>query len=46
VTDACFQSGFSNLSHFVRTFRGHFGVSPVQFRHNPVARDVCLSRAN
>ena len=38
VTEACFQSGFSNLSHFVRTFQRHFGLSPAQFRRTQPAR--------
>jgi AraC family transcriptional regulator len=45
VTEACFQSGFSNLSHFVRTFQRHFGVSPGHFRRTSPARRVSL-RAN
>lgn len=28
VTETCFSSGFSNLSHFIRLFRRTFGVSP------------------
>jgi len=28
VTDACFQSGFSNLSHFSREFKTRFGHRP------------------
>jgi AraC family transcriptional regulator len=31
VTDACFSTGFSNLSHFIRSFRRAFGVSPSRF---------------
>jgi AraC-like DNA-binding protein len=46
VTEACFQSGFSNLSHFVRTFQRHFGVSPAQFRRSPIARRVAHPLAN
>ncbi len=46
VTEACFQSGFSNLSHFVRTFQRHFGVSPAQFRRSPTARRIALLRTN
>lgn len=32
VTNAAFACGFQNLSHFVRTFRKRFGVSPGRFR--------------
>ena len=32
VTRTCYASGFSNLSHFVRTFKRSFGVSPSRFR--------------
>lgn len=28
VTDACYESGFLNLSHFIRSFRRRFGISP------------------
>ena len=45
ATEACFQSGFSNLSHFVRTFQRHFRVSPAQFRRTPSARRIS-PRAN
>lgn len=31
VTDACFDVGFGNLSHFVRAFRRAFGVSPSRY---------------
>ncbi len=30
VTDACYTSGFNNLSHFIRTFRTHFGHTPSE----------------
>lgn len=33
VTEACFSSGFQNLSHFTRQFRRHFGVRPSAFAH-------------
>jgi AraC-like DNA-binding protein len=46
VTEACFQSGFSNLSHFVRTFQRHFGLSPAQFRRSPTARRISSPPAN
>jgi AraC-like DNA-binding protein len=35
VTDACFQSGFSNLSHFTREFRTRFGQPPSSVRTWP-----------
>ncbi len=31
VTDACFDSGFSHLSHFGRLFQRRFGVLPSQY---------------
>jgi AraC-like DNA-binding protein len=33
VTDACFASGFSHLSHFGRLFQRRFGVLPSQYLH-------------
>ena len=32
VTEACFNSGFRNLSHFIRTFQRRFGTSPGKYR--------------
>jgi AraC-like DNA-binding protein len=32
VTEACYASGFNNLSHFIRTFRARFGHSPSQLK--------------
>ncbi|MBZ5718897.1 MAG: AraC family transcriptional regulator [Acidobacteriia bacterium] len=31
VTEACFNTGFSNLSHFIRSFRRAYGVSPARY---------------
>lgn len=31
VTTTCYGCGFSNLSHFIRSFRRAFGVSPSRF---------------
>ena len=35
VTEACFRSGFSNLSHFTRSFRKRFGQRPSSVRAVP-----------
>ena len=32
VTEACFATGFSNLSHFIRSFRAAYGLSPSKMR--------------
>ena len=31
VTEACFASGFQNLSHFTRQFQRHYGVKPSTY---------------
>lgn len=31
VTEACYQSGFNDLSHFIRTFHNIVGVSPGKY---------------
>jgi AraC family transcriptional activator of mar-sox-rob regulon len=36
VTQVAFDSGFSNLSHFHRQFKAHFGLTPAAFRHKVV----------
>ncbi len=32
VTDICFESGYSNFSHFSRSFKRAFGASPREYR--------------
>lgn len=32
VTDACFDSGFANCSHFISQFKSAFGVTPKKFQ--------------
>lgn len=34
VTEACLESGFRTLSHFISTFKNKFGCSPENFRKN------------
>jgi len=36
VTEAAYEFGFTDLSHFSRLFKNHFGVSPTDYlKHNP-----------
>ncbi|MGD9940894.1 MAG: helix-turn-helix domain-containing protein [Clostridia bacterium] len=37
VTEACNESGFGNLSHFIKTFRIHTGSSPLVWARMPVS---------
>ena len=30
-TEACFDSGYRNLSHFIRSFKKRFGITPSQY---------------
>ena len=32
VTEACFRSGYRNLSHFIRSFQRKYGVNPSKYR--------------
>ena len=32
VTEVALQSGFSNVSHFIRSFHASFRMSPLQYR--------------
>jgi AraC family transcriptional activator of mar-sox-rob regulon len=36
VTKISLDSDFSNLSHFHRQFKNHFGITPAAFRHKIV----------
>ncbi|SNC76145.1 AraC-type DNA-binding protein [Hymenobacter gelipurpurascens] len=37
VTEVCYSSGFSNVSHFNKTFRRHTGQSPTEYRRQRLA---------
>jgi AraC-like DNA-binding protein len=37
VTEACYESGFENLSHFNRTFKKFAGMNPGEFRKQCLA---------
>jgi AraC-like DNA-binding protein len=32
VTEIAFESGFEDVSHFSRVFKGRFNVSPLSYR--------------
>ena len=32
VTDVCYAAGFNNLSHFIKSFRAHFGMLPSKLK--------------
>ena len=36
ISEICYRVGFSDQSHFSRTFKRHFGVSPIEYRRNHV----------
>jgi YesN/AraC family two-component response regulator len=33
VTEVCYNSGFNNVSYFIKCFKNRFGVTPAHFRH-------------
>jgi AraC-like DNA-binding protein len=44
VTDVCYAVGFNNLSHFIRSFHGYFGVTPSSLK-TPVTRRAKVARS-
>ncbi|WP_428772429.1 helix-turn-helix domain-containing protein [Vibrio sp.] len=34
VTDAAYETGYNNISHFIRLFKGEFGQTPKQYQHS------------
>lgn len=34
VTDACFESGFDDYSHFIAIFKKNFGITPLKYKKN------------
>lgn len=35
VTEACYESGFRDYAHFIKTFSRTFGISPKKYSQNP-----------
>lgn len=34
VSEACYRSGYRNLSHFIRSFKKKYGVTPAKYQSN------------
>lgn len=34
ITEICFECGYRNLSHFLRSFKEKYGVTPKKYRYN------------
>ena len=34
ITDVCFSSGFTSISNFMKVFKAHTGMSPMQYAHS------------
>jgi AraC family transcriptional regulator len=37
VTEACFATGFNNLSYFIRAFRSRFGIPPSKYQFQRIS---------
>jgi len=37
VSDIAYKVGYGNISHFNRVFKDHLGISPNDFRKDPIA---------
>jgi AraC family transcriptional regulator len=40
ITQACYHSGFENLSHFITVFKKEFGASPNQYKSSHLHNEV------
>lgn len=40
ITEICLESGFNNLSHFLRVFKASVGMSPTQYRRAALAKET------
>lgn len=44
VTEACFESGFKNLSYFIRTFKAFVGTSPSEYKKQFIWNQLAPNR--
>lgn len=42
VTEACYESGFRDYAHFIKTFSRTFGISPKKYSQNPEMQKTFL----
>lgn len=42
VTDVCYESGFRDYTHFIKTFSRTFGISPKKYSQNPNCQKTFL----
>lgn len=43
ITDVGFNSGFNNISHFIKTFKKYTGITPYQYRKE--YKDITMSKS-
>ena len=39
VTEICFACGYRNLSHFIRSFKARYGISPLKYKPRPAKKE-------
>ena len=45
VTEICYMSGFTSLSHFLRCFKIIFGTTPKKYREQNIDKTSAFSKA-
>lgn len=44
VTDVCYETGFTSLSHFIKLFKHTYGVTPKQFQKDHLNQELVRMR--
>lgn len=44
IAEIAERVGFSNVSYFIKCFRGHTGISPAKYRQNKLAESATLQK--